>query len=178
MNIGKFQKLFGVGPFGFILSLLLLGLLHMLNRAIGPLRVLQNPVPFRIIGCILIVVWICWHIWAMRTIRSWWKHDQLCTTGPFRFVRHPIYAGALLLACTGVAMLFNSWMLLSWPVLMFPIWSALVRKEENLMTSIFGDEYRRYAARTGRLFPPCFRVLVKKGLIPGERAAKSQTGHS
>jgi len=32
---------------------------------------------------------ICWHIWCVKTIRSWWSHDHLCTKGPYRFVRHP-----------------------------------------------------------------------------------------
>jgi len=39
------------------------------------------------------------------------------------------------------------------PVIMFVLYSILVRKEETMMMAVFGDEYKQYAAHTGRLFP-------------------------
>ncbi len=57
------------------------------------------------------------------------------------------------MADPGIALMFNSWIILLWPVLLYPIWSLLVRKEEMMMTEVFGEEYTRYAARTGRFFP-------------------------
>jgi protein-S-isoprenylcysteine O-methyltransferase Ste14 len=89
----------------------------------------------------------------MSTIRQWWFHDRLCTNGPYRFVRHPIYAGGVLLGSLGISLLFNSWIVLLQPVILFAIYSFLVRKEETMMTAVFGEEYQRYAAKTGRLFP-------------------------
>jgi len=153
MNISKYRKIFGVGPLGVAISFVLLGLLWVLDRGLGRVEILSQPAPIRLIGLILIGIWICWHIWAIRAIRSWWIRDQLCTTGPYRFVRHPIYAGGLLLADPGLALMFNSWIILLWPVLLYPVWSALARNEEKMMAAIFGEDYRRYAAHTGRLLP-------------------------
>ncbi len=69
-----------------------------------------------------------------------------------------MYAGGLWFADPGVALMFNSWVILLWPVLLYPVWSVLVRNEEALMTAIFGEEYRRYAASTGRLFPRFLQI--------------------
>jgi len=41
-------------------------------------------------------------------------------------------------------------------LLLHPIWHVLARREEKIVMDAFGDEYRRYAARTGR-FVPRFR---------------------
>jgi protein-S-isoprenylcysteine O-methyltransferase Ste14 len=153
MFISKYNKLFGIGPLGILISLLVLGLLLLLDRALGHIRILAQPTTLRIVGLLLIGLWICWHSWAIMTIRSWWAGNRLCTTGPFRFVRHPLYAGGMFLADLGIALMLNSWIVLPWPILSYPIWSLLVRKEEKMMESVFGDEYRRYAAQTRRFIP-------------------------
>ncbi len=51
------------------------------------------------------------------------------------------------------ALIWNSWILLLLPALMYAAYSILVHKEEAMMMSIFGEEYKKYAARTGRFFP-------------------------
>lgn len=156
MDISKFQKMFGIAPVGFIIGLVLFCLLWLLDRRLGHVEILSQPGPVRIFGIILIGVWICWHTWCLKTIVLWWREDRLCTTGPYRFVRHPIYAGGILFFCLGISLMFNSWIILLFPILLYPIYSILVRKEEMMMTAVFGEEYKRYAAHTGRLFPRFF----------------------
>jgi protein-S-isoprenylcysteine O-methyltransferase Ste14 len=77
------------------------------------------------------------------------------TTGPFRFIRHPRYAGFLLRK-------------LAWPLLLasvigwalFALWLALVirriRLEEDHMIRIFGNDYQAYTRRSARLFPALY----------------------
>lgn len=161
MVIGRYQKLFGVGPLGLLIGIALLGLLWFLDRTLQHVEILSRPRTLRVIGSILIVLWIFWHAWSIRTLSRWWRHDQLCTTGPYRFVRHPVYAGGVLLAGIGITLILNSWIILPFPALLFATYSGLVREEEAMMTEVFGETYKRYAARTGRLFP---RVVPgKKG---------------
>jgi protein-S-isoprenylcysteine O-methyltransferase Ste14 len=77
---------------------------------------------------------------------------QLATEGPYRYVRHPQYAGFILI-------LFG--FLLQWPTIltlaMFPtlvvMYIRLARIEERESERRFGDEYRRYAARTPAFIP-------------------------
>lgn len=158
MNISRYQKLFGVGPLGFCIGVVLFGLLWFLDRTLHHAKILPKPGALQIIGITLIILWILWHAWSIRTISRWWRNDQLCTTGPYRFVRHPIYAGGVLLGAIGISLLCNSWIILPLPVFMFIAFSILVRKEEAMMVEVFGEEYQRYAAHTGRLFPKSYRV--------------------
>jgi len=79
------------------------------------------------------------------------KADQgtgLVTTGPYRFVRHPIYLGLALLAM-GEALAFASWPALTIVVsAVIPtlVWRA--RSEERLLSCTFGDRYTVYRQRT------------------------------
>jgi protein-S-isoprenylcysteine O-methyltransferase Ste14 len=157
MNISKYQKICGVGPFGLIIGLSILAVLWLLDRQLGHVEILSDPEPIELVGLILICMWICWHIWCILTIRQWWLRNQLCTDGPFRIVRHPIYAGVALIGFPGISLMFNSWIMLLAPPLQYSILFVLVRKEESMMAAVFGEEYARYAARTGRLFPRLFR---------------------
>ncbi len=80
------------------------------------------------------------------------KGHTLETGGPYAFVRHPGYLGALL-ACLGGSVAFGSALALPAPALMLVAQLARVRREEKLLAVRFGDEWSRYAARTGALLP-------------------------
>jgi protein-S-isoprenylcysteine O-methyltransferase Ste14 len=74
--------------------------------------------------------------------------------GPYRFVRHPVYAGYLaLLLGSGVAAL-NVWLLLLWPVSLLGI-LIQAASEEQLLRAHFGQDYECYVGRTGCLVPCC-----------------------
>jgi protein-S-isoprenylcysteine O-methyltransferase Ste14 len=153
MQITKYQKLFGVGQVAGLIGLAILGLLYLLDRMLSHVPITGRPESVRIAGGVLVVVGICWYVWCMKAITQWWHHDRLCTSGPFKFVRHPIYAGSIWFWSLGISLLFNSWIVLTQPVFSFLVTSLLVRKEEKMMESVFGREYQQYAAQKGRLFP-------------------------
>jgi protein-S-isoprenylcysteine O-methyltransferase Ste14 len=77
---------------------------------------------------------------------------RLVTSGPYRLVRHPGYAGILAFQ-TGYALIFRSKAGLAAvsPVLAFILWR--IRDEEALLRGEFGEPYDEYAARTARLVP-------------------------
>ena len=80
------------------------------------------------------------------------RAHRLAVSGPYVRVRHPQYAGFVLI-------MFG--FLLQWPTLvtlaMFPIlvymYARLARREEQEVLAEFGDEYRSYMARTPAFFP-------------------------
>ncbi len=81
------------------------------------------------------------------------KQQQVVTTGLYRRVRHPSYAG-LLLAFLGVAFSFGSW--LSLAAIFAPLSAAILYRihvEETALKEAFGDAYSEYQKRTQRLIP-------------------------
>lgn len=81
------------------------------------------------------------------------KHHQLVTHGVYRSIRHPMYA-AILLWGLAQALLLPNW-LAGWSAFVPFAVMYLIRtpREERMMCEIFGDEYRHYMRRTGRLLP-------------------------
>lgn len=152
----KSKKIFGIGPRGTSISVVLLILFLALDWWVGHPTITSDPGFVRVPAIVLIFAGLILHFWSFWTLRSWWKEDQLCTKGPFRFFRHPMYAAWITFICPGVALFFNSWTMLLWPLLLHPVWHILVAWEETWMQKLFGDSYREFARRTGR-FVPRFR---------------------
>jgi protein-S-isoprenylcysteine O-methyltransferase len=78
---------------------------------------------------------------------------QLIDTGPYRFVRHPSYTGALL-AFIGFAMVLRNWasvLVISLPVAFAFLYRINV--EERALIQALGERYRAYIERTKRLIP-------------------------
>jgi len=108
--------------------------------------------PFHIASIMLIIAGFLLIAKAWRRLHAAQVAKILATTGPYAHVRHPQYVGF-------ITILFG--FLLQWPTLvtlvMFPIlvfmYVRLARREEREAIAAFGDEYRRYMARTPRFIP-------------------------
>ena len=107
-------------------------------------------------------------LWWIHSARGAWKvlfeaqrTHTLTTTGPYAYVRHPQYAGFILI-------MFG--FLLQWPTLitlvMFPIlvtmYVKLAQREDGEVLEEFGEQYRRYAALTPAFFPHLGNRLERK----------------
>lgn len=80
---------------------------------------------------------------------------QLVTHGPYRWVRHPLYAaGTAMVTCL---MLISGLWWLALALIPLAILLARTSKEEANLVATFGDEYRAYMKRTGRFLPKLFR---------------------
>jgi protein-S-isoprenylcysteine O-methyltransferase Ste14 len=158
MNLDRWKKITGVGPCGAAISLVVVLICWMVSKAFGHPEIIENPLPLRVIGIVLILSGLGLHVWSVQTLRGWWDHDRLCTGGPFKFFRHPLYAAWITFMVPGAVLCFNSLVFLFGIVAVHPIWHLLVRKEEQLMTGLFGEEYRLYADRTGRFIPRLFSL--------------------
>ncbi len=81
------------------------------------------------------------------------RDTGLVTTGPYRFVRHPIYLGLALVA-TGAALAFASWPALVIVLLgIVPTFAWRAHVEEKLLSRIFGERYGVYRRRTKMIVP-------------------------
>ena len=102
--------------------------------------------------------------WSQNTLGENWsdnprmiKGQGLVTSGPYRFIRHPIYAAVyLILGSTFV--LSANWLIgLAWIGMNTFEVTSRIHYEETLMLEFFGDQYRQYMKKTGKLFPRLIR---------------------
>lgn len=153
MTISRLQKIFGVGPLGALLSLMLLALLWFCDGLAGRPAITAHPGFLQAAALVFVLAGAALHVWSLVTLRNWWQNDRLCTRGPFRFVRHPMYTAWITLIAAGAALWCNSWIMLAGPIVLHLLWHWLVPWEEKLMAAVFDEAYHDYAARTGRFLP-------------------------
>ncbi|HTX09755.1 MAG TPA: isoprenylcysteine carboxylmethyltransferase family protein [Solirubrobacteraceae bacterium] len=110
------------------------------------------------VGAVLFVCGIGLAIWARIHLgRNWGMpmtqrvQPELVTSGPYRFVRHPIYSG-LLLALVGTALANNFLGLIIAVVLGAYFYYAATVEERNLMAA-FPTDYPAYRQHTKKLIP-------------------------
>jgi protein-S-isoprenylcysteine O-methyltransferase Ste14 len=98
-------------------------------------------------------------VWARLTLGRNWsatvtlkEHHELVQTGPYAWVRHPIYTG-LLLAFLGTAVAMAEWRGVLALVLILVSFVIKLRIEERWMIEVFGPVYLEYRQRVGPLVP-------------------------
>jgi protein-S-isoprenylcysteine O-methyltransferase Ste14 len=110
------------------------------------------------IGALLFACGIALAVWARLHLgRNWGMpmsqraEPELVTSGPYRFVRHPIYTG-LLTAMLGTALVNNLLGLIVVAVLVAYFYYSGTVEERNL-TATFPQAYPEYKSRTKMLIP-------------------------
>lgn len=82
------------------------------------------------------------------------RQHRLVTTGPYRWVRHPLYTVGIALFVS-IGLMAANWFILLWAaVALIAIRVVVVPREEAHLVQTFGDDYRRYRRRTGAMWPP------------------------
>jgi protein-S-isoprenylcysteine O-methyltransferase Ste14 len=80
---------------------------------------------------------------------------ELISTGVFRFVRHPIYTGAILFYLAAILSTLSLVSAGFW-LLIIGFYVYISRYEEKILTEAFGNDYLKYKKKTGMLFPKLF----------------------
>jgi len=78
---------------------------------------------------------------------------KLIDSGPYRYIRHPTYTGALV-AFLGLGFCFGNWLsilFMTVPIIAAFLWR--IRIEERALADALGKDYRTYTQRTKRLIP-------------------------
>jgi protein-S-isoprenylcysteine O-methyltransferase Ste14 len=80
------------------------------------------------------------------------RQHTLVTSGPYRWVRHPLYtAGTSLFIAFGL--MADNWFIILLGILAFIAMAIRTPQEEANLIEKFGDEYRDYMKRTGAFLP-------------------------
>lgn len=153
MKITSFAKIFGSGPVGLTVSLILLLLAFWINERVEPPPILDDRLVRNSILLVSLLITIAVVIWSLKSLPGRDRGNRLCTDGAFKYVRHPLYAAFLSVFNFGLAIFLNSYVFVLWAVILHPVWHYAIRYEERLMVEIFGDEYVEYQRKTGRFLP-------------------------
>jgi protein-S-isoprenylcysteine O-methyltransferase Ste14 len=122
--------------------------------------VLPRNLAMELAGLIIILIGLGVRIWTRLTIGGMYSgylrvkiRHVLVTEGPYRCIRHPGYAGFLLMA-VGLALGFSSLIgLAAVPFLLLPGLAYRMKIEERLLREQFGEQFRMYALKTRRIIP-------------------------
>ena len=101
------------------------------------------------VGLGLLAGWLM--VWMFRTLGRnltdtvvTRKQHTLVINGPYRWIRHPLYTAAAMLALATF---------LAAGCAVFLLLAIRTRQEEENLVARFGDDYRNYMQRTGRFVP-------------------------
>ena len=113
-----------------------------------------------LVGALLFVLGVALRWWSIIHLGRFFtvnvaiaKDHRVVSDGPYRFVRHPSYTGALL-AFLGLGLLLHNWLallILIVPITVMFLWRINI--EERALTAALGAAYTDYMARTKRLVP-------------------------
>jgi protein-S-isoprenylcysteine O-methyltransferase Ste14 len=112
--------------------------------------VLSEPSVYSIgIGLPIAVVGLLLRAWATGHLA---KNQHLATSGPYAYIRNPLYVGTLIVAA-GIVIACRNWALAAIFALVFLlVYLPVIELEEQHLRNIF-PEYALYAERVHRLLP-------------------------
>ncbi len=113
-----------------------------------------------VVGLVFVVAGAVLLVGARRFIKGMYSghlevvsDHRLILSGPYHYVRHPSYAGFLLIAL-GISVGYGSVIgIIAIPLLLLPGLAYRIRIEESLLQDHFGEEFRAYARQVKKLIP-------------------------
>lgn len=115
-----------------------------------------------IIADIITVLGLIIMLWARKSLGKNWsanivlkENHKLITKGPYKYVRHPIYSG-LILMILGTVIYINTLAFLIFFIIFFLGAFYKTQKEEELLFNNFSNKYLEYKKHTKYLIPLIF----------------------
>src|SRR6266508_723751 len=139
--------------------ILLLALVYILAPSSLARAALPLPSALRWFGVAVGIGSILLLLWVHRTLGKNFaasgiiqERQALITTGPYQWMRHPMYTTFFIISLGFVLITANGFIAIL--CLLFGIFlPSIIQTEEQTLLEKFGDEYREYMQRTGRFLP-------------------------
>lgn len=114
-------------------------------------------------GLVLFLAGLCLTFWARRTLGAMWgistsrrvkllPDHRLIRSGPYAWVRHPMYLGWWV-SVLGLVLIYRTWILLGILLMSLVIFYRRARLEESVLAGKFGNEWKAYVARSKCFIP-------------------------
>ena len=164
------------GPAARWLRFPLLALATLIFLLLGFL--LWKPLPFELspqfrlaldlAGALIFFPALALYLWGLVTLGDMFtassgfgvrlpQGQRLVISGPYRYVRHPMYLAVILVGISGL-LFYRTWAMLFFAVMMFGL-VVRARREERALAELFGEEWLAYT----RQVPAWLPDLLRKG---------------
>jgi len=142
----------------------MVGFVTIIAQVANPVWMNWSDLPFpswlRWMGVVIALLGFGLLQWSQNTLGRNWsdtprmiKEQSLITSGPYQYIRHPIYT-AFFLILSSTFLISANWMIgAAWIGMSVIEIASRIQFEESLMIEYFGDQYREYMKKTGRLLP-------------------------
>jgi len=103
-------------------------------------------------GVLVLITGILLWIFASYNLQKAVKENKIAVRGPYKYIRHPIYASIYLLS-TGLGLMFFAWLWFIIMIAFMPLWYIECRNEEKQVIKLHGQGFIDYRNRTGMFLP-------------------------
>jgi protein-S-isoprenylcysteine O-methyltransferase Ste14 len=147
------NKIFGVGLFGALFSIFVWLIAIIVERALAIPVMSIHPILRTGLIIMFTIDALYLLIGSNYQLKRHGRGKVLVNSGPYQFIRHPIYSVWIYSFSGILAMLFHSWLLIASVIPINLFWSWLVTFEETRMLKHFGDKYKDVIENTGQFLP-------------------------
>jgi len=139
----------GVAPQIAVPSFLYLGAAIALHYALFPLFAFTSApsLVMRIAGAVLIAFGLVMLLSSGLSVLKAFREQRLLTDGFFAVFPNPMYAAYILAIVPGLALVMNSWLVLTGSVVLYAMFRVLVPAEDRWLREKFGAQYDEYRRR-------------------------------
>jgi protein-S-isoprenylcysteine O-methyltransferase Ste14 len=109
-------------------------------------------------GVVLLAFGLIFYFSSVRLLLIGLKESRLVTTGAFYLCQNPLYMSFVLFFIPAIALLLNSWLVLTSSLVGFILLKVYVSNEYQVLEEAFCDEYLKYKSDTPEFIP----IPVKK----------------
>jgi protein-S-isoprenylcysteine O-methyltransferase Ste14 len=142
----------------FIFFMIFLSIITAILFASASIAML--PAWFFYPGIVLMIFGIIFRQWSIVVLGRFFsgtvgtqKGQEVVDKGPYKYIRHPSYTGALLILI-GIGLTLQSWGAVITLILFFSVaYGYRIHIEEKVLISELGNSYIEYKNRTKRLIP-------------------------
>jgi protein-S-isoprenylcysteine O-methyltransferase Ste14 len=142
-----------------ILLLIFLGIWITDSFAFHYSTFLRNAIPdfvrIPIAAVVLVIGWILARGGMNAVFGTKREKPEVIENGVFRWVRHPIYSGALLFYLAAILITLSLASAGFW-IFILLFYYRIARYEEKILTDEFGEAYLKYKGKTGMFLPKLF----------------------